>query len=847
MILPALISNGSKDLKVNVMLDPCSTSSYITEAAASELELKGQPLNLTITGMGGTEIQKASRRFDLSVTNLDSIFKAPLQAHVLDDIASDTPAIQWSRLKERWPHLCDVPFANVSRRRRVDVMIGSDHPIFHMVLKEVPGAKPNDPIGRLTNLGWVCFGPTLIENFRRDSRSYFSRTYRSQVVDQRRPSDDAIRKFWELDAIGIKDETTSPAMTAEEKAAVEKVSESLQSKDGRYEIGIPWKEGEPKFRDNYEVAFARLESQERSLRKKGTEVMEAYNQIFEDYERKGYIREVPKSEAKEQWLLPHFPVFRPDKETTKVRTVFDAAMKHEGKSLNSAIRPGPKLQREIVDILIRFRKAPIALTADISEMFLQVSLREQDRPYHRFLWRNYDSTQEPKVYEFQRLLFGNAASPFCAQYTLHSHAQTHAREYPAAAESVDHSMYVDDLLDSCEMVPDAQNLQLQLSELLALAGFKLRKWASNDDEVLRNVPEEDRLSTFEINSQETPSTKTLGVLWDAKADAFSFQVKQPDANELPTKRNVLSTIAALYDPLQFLSPFVLRAKVLMQEIWTAGIDWDDVLPDELRKQWEKWLSELPLLSKVVIPRCLRKAHPEKIELHLFSDASKAAYATVAYLVCHYRDHSISSCLVASKCRVAPVKTMTIPRLELMGAILSVHLAQTILKVLTVDRALFWTDSENVWHWVRNQSREFKPFVANRIGEIQRSTNPDQWYHVPGTLNPADLASRGIDLKGKSQDEKNQGIWFNGPDFLWQEYSMWPEQPNDLPEVEESDKEVKRSKANVNAVSTKEVKIPDSIQQLVHRPSCLYKLQKAVAWLLRFKRYLLFRSRKHPQS
>ncbi len=822
MVLPALISNGKKDLKVKVMLDPCSTSSYITEAAASELELKGQPLSLTIAGTGGTEIQKQSRRVDLSVINLDGIFTAPLQAHVLDDIANDTPAIQWSELKERWPHLRDVPFANVSRRRRIDVMVGSDHPIFHMVLKEVPGAKPNDPIGRLTNLGWVCFGPTLLENFRRDSRSYFSRTYRSHVIDQRQPPDDAIRKFWELDAIGIKEET-SPAMTAEEKAAVEKVSESLKFKDGRYEIGILWKDGEPKLADNYEVAFKRLESQERSLRKKGTDVMKAYNQIFEDYERKGYIREVPKSEAREQWLLPHFPVFRPDKETTKVRTVFDAAMKHEGKSLNSAIRPGPKLQREIVDILIRFRKAPVALTADISEMFLQVGLREQDRPYHRFLWRNCDSTQAPKVYEFQRLLFGNAASPFCAQYTLHTHAQTHAQEYPAAAESVDNSMYVDDLLDSCETVPDAHSLQLQLSELLALAGFKLRKWASNDDEVLQDIPKKDRPSSFEIDNQETSSTKTLGVSWNAKTDVFTFQVKQPDPNEAPTKRNVLSTIASLYDPLQFLSPFVLRAKVLLQEIWTAGIDWDDVLPEELRKKWERWLSELPHLSKVEIPRCLRKANPEKIELHLFSDASNAAYATVAYLVCHYTDYPISSCLIASKCRVAPVKTMTIPRLELMGAILSVRLAQTILKVLTVDRVLFWTDSENVWHWVRNQSREFKPFVANRIGEIQRSTNPDQWYHVPGAMNPADLATRGLSAEQLSSCQ----FWMEGPKFLKDNVATWPATPKDrdLPLTSECER-----RATTRAHVTKDCESP-SID--LHRFSNMERLLNVTGWVKRF--------------
>ena len=112
--------------------------------------------------------------------------------------------------------------------------------------------------------------------------------------------------------------------------------------------------------------------------------MKAYHKILKEYEKKGYIHEVPKSDVKEQWFLPHFPVLRPDKETTKVRTVFDAAMKHNGKSLNSAIRPGPKLQREIVDVLIRFRKAPIALTTDITKMFLQVSLHKQDRPYHRF-------------------------------------------------------------------------------------------------------------------------------------------------------------------------------------------------------------------------------------------------------------------------------------------------------------------------------------------------------------------------------------------------------------------------------------------------------------------------------
>ena len=132
--------------------------------------------------------------------------------------------------------------------------------------------------------------------------------------------------------------------------------------------------------------------------------MKAYSEIFKDYERKGYIQKVPKSQVEKQWFLPHFPVVKEDRITTKVRVVFDAAVKYEGKSLNDAIWPGPKLQRDLVDVLTRFRRAPVALSVDISEMFLQVELQNKDRPYHRFLWRNFDTSREPDTYEFQRLL-----------------------------------------------------------------------------------------------------------------------------------------------------------------------------------------------------------------------------------------------------------------------------------------------------------------------------------------------------------------------------------------------------------------------------------------------------------
>ena len=210
----------------------------------------------------------------------------------------------------------------------------------------------------------------------------------------------------------------------------------------------------------------------------------------------------------------------------------------------------------------------------------------------------------------------------------------------------------------------------------------------------------------------------------------------------------------------------------MQEIWMAGVDWDDVLPEDLKSKWEKWVAELPQLSNVAVPRCLRQANPENIELHVFSDASNDAFASVAYLVCRYLDSNPSSRLIASKCRVSPVKAMTIPPLELMGAVLSSRLAQNIHKVITVDRTIFWTDSENVWYWVRNQSREVKPFVANRVGEIQRTTSPEQWRHVPGTINPADLPARGLSATALAESK----VWLEGPAFLKDDESTWPAAP-----------------------------------------------------------------------
>ena len=285
---------------------------------------------------------------------------------------------------------------------------------------------------------------------------------------------------------------------------------------------------------------------------------------------------------------------------------------------------------------------------------------------------------------------------------------------------------------------------------------------------------------------------------------------------------MLSKIAIIFDPLQLLAPFTVRAKVIMQEILMAGVGWDELLPDELCAKWKAWIGDLKNLSFFQVPRCLRLTNPTNSQLHVFSDASKGAYSAVAYLLCKYEDTDPTCRLIASKNRVSRIKAVTIPRLKLMGAVLSARLATAILKILTVD-------ATNVLFWVHNRSRTFKPFVANQVGEIQRLTNPEECQHVPGDKNLADLPTRGITA---SQLNSNK-TWKEGPEFLLTDESTWPQKPSVVDPKTQSVDEEKRKVTHITEASNSHqaaVKLLDP-----GKYARLRTLLRVTAWIQRFVR------------
>ena len=258
---------------------------------------------------------------------------------------------------------------------------------------------------------------------------------------------------------------------------------------------------------------------------------------MEANEAKGYVRKLKAGEIDDgpSWYVPHFPVVREDKETTKVRIVYDPAARYGGVSLNDTMLPGRKLQQDVFDVVLRFRSNPVVLVADLTEMFSQVTMAKQDRRYHRFLWRGIDLSRPPEVYEAMKLMFGDRASPYLAQYVVRQHAEDNRDDYPLAVAIILSQMYMDDIMTSLETDDEAIKARDQLRELLGKAGFKIRRWCSNRPEVLRDVPVEDCVANVNIEGSEVPCMKALGVQWNAETDMFTFKLTPRRMFSIPSE------------------------------------------------------------------------------------------------------------------------------------------------------------------------------------------------------------------------------------------------------------------------------------------------------------------------
>ncbi|XP_017797536.1 PREDICTED: uncharacterized protein LOC108578672 [Habropoda laboriosa] len=448
-------------------------------------------------------------------------------------------------------------------------------------------------------------------------------------------------------------------------------------------------------------------------------------------------------------------------------------------------------------------------------MYRQFLVRPEDRTYQRILWR--DEQGIVQTYELNVITFGLSSATFLAIRCVHQLADDECNAYPVAAAILKRDLYVDDLLTGANTMEEAKHVQTQIGELLQRGGLNIRRWASNEPALLKRLSE-DQIHLKILGDDTT--MKALGVSWDARNDAIRYSVEIP-VNDKVSKRTILSTIAKIFDPLGLLGPVTIIAKILMQRLWQLKIDWDESLPTSLHTEWITYAAQLQELNNTEFSRCVTRRNYQRFELHGFCDSSERAYGACLYARTIDEAGRIENHLLCAKSRVAPLKTITLARLELCGAALLASLYASIRRAISVKihDTFLWTDSTIVLNWINAQPCMLKTFVANRMADIQGKIEKNAWRHIKSEDNPADLISRGI---MPAQFVRN-ALWRHGPDWIATDQAKWTVSrytvSNEIPETR-----------RVTCLANSTVRS----DEILTRYSCIKKLTRIVAYCLRFR-------------
>ena len=778
--------HNGKQLDVNALLDDgCSTAAMVSQQAAGLLALAGPTSWTNTEGVGGVVTEFRTITAIVEIRSKTTGVRKQVPAQVMTTPAGSYVPVNWKPYLKDYPHLKQVEVLPPVPNGRVDVLLGSRCPALMASLREVVGG-PQEPVARLTPLGWTVTGPTTPAAAWVEDReavpllpslfigagletqgSVACLTQREDKFSVRQvPSDKQLVQLVQR-MLEVEDPGELEVLSPKEEYIIKKLRASLRFVEGKYEVACTWRPGAERPPLNEGIARGRLLNLEKSKAFKDPAIRAAYGKVFSDWEGKKIVQRVPLQSDEVKHLLPHFPILK-ESETTPVRPVMGCDV-----ALNRFLLPGPNLLNEVVGVLLRFRSGRFTIAGDIKQMFLNIRLLEEDRPFHCFLWKGEED--EPFVYQFQRHVFGNAGSPCVAVFVLKEHARKYQDRYPKAVDTLLHSTLIDDVLDAADTEEEAGVWLMQIREIITEAGMTLAKIHSNAPKLLEDLPREAvaagalDLSASAL-SANLSNLKTLGLAYDPVGDEFFFRMDRPHEKNW-TKRKVLKLFPRLFDPLGLLLPFTIKARIYFSLIARGKYAWDEELP--LSEEWEEWLRQLAELEGVRVRRNVRPLVQGKATLHVFADASKDAYAAVAYLSVEAVGKT-EVALVFAKAHVAPAKTLTIPRMELLAALLAVKVRQVALYHLKhpVHQVMHWSDSLTVLFWLNDDSQRFQAFVYNKLNKIRQSTCPEEWRWVPTEQNPADWATR-----GKSPTALvPSSLWLRGPPFLREAKECWPPTP-----------------------------------------------------------------------
>ncbi|XP_076546700.1 uncharacterized protein LOC143305767 [Osmia lignaria lignaria] len=691
----------------------------------------------------------ASSSINITFSSIHSDFKKDLTCLAVPRIADSVPEEVFPRELIKIPANLRLADPEFHIPRPVDILIGSGATLSLLSIGQIKLSRDDsDLFLQKTRLGWVIVGGAG-DNAEKQAVSCALLELKEQIA-----------KFWLIENI----DTETTGLSEEALCETHYRENTTRDASGRYIVRLPFRTGDRDFGDSRRSAFRRFNALQRKLN--ANAVLKAeYTKVMQEYITLGHMSRAD-DETVAGYYMPHHAVIKTTSATTKVRVVFDASAKSETNiSLNDRLMIGPTIQDKLFEHLVRFRTHAYVLTADIEKMYRQILVHPQDRKYQRIFWYHEDRV---KTYEMNTVTFGVSSAPYLAIRTIQQLADDERTDFPYASEILKRDLYVDDLLTGANSLEEILRIRDEIIELLKRGGFNIRQWASNHNHALDNINE--KILGTDCVTDDSTVKKTLGLGWNAREDKLVYSVKSFELPAKFTKRVILSEIAKIFDPLGLLGPVILAAKVFMQECWKAKLEWDESVPQALCSSWTAFSSQLHFVNNLTVDRRLILKNASNIQIHGFCDASKVGYGACIYLrSCDQDGHTLVR-LSCAKSRVAPLKEMTMPRLELCGALTLARLYRETRSAIDIpiNRVTFWTDSTIVLQWLRKSPSVLRLFESNRVAEIQKTVEAE-WRHVRTKDNPADALSRGQYPAAFCQNNS----WFEGPNWLRGREDSWP--------------------------------------------------------------------------
>ncbi|UYV74213.1 hypothetical protein LAZ67_11002500, partial [Cordylochernes scorpioides] len=783
---------------VRALLDTGSQRSYILSKTAQDLGLSpiGQE-SLKHVVFGGHTSESVHQEYRVNLGHASGNFK--MVAKLLDQqkICGSLPRLSrgpWLKeLKARRIWVPDIGKDDME----IEILLGCD--VLGSIFMMKSCVLSNGLTASQTRFGW-----TLMGECQQGSDVSLAHHVTTMTI-----SESSITNLWNLDVLGIMDPIEVKQRDQRDALARRHFLKTVQhSVSGRYVVSLPWTVEKAKIADNREVAMKRLEQTTKKLI--SLNLYEDYDDIFRGWLDDGIIEKVPAEQHDaEAFYLPHRPVVKLSSGTTPIRPVFDASSKvYRSPSLNDCLEKGPNLIEMIPNLLLRFRNGKFGVVADIKKAFLQIEVNERDRDYLRFLWYSQNG-EKTEVFRHRRVVFGVNCSPFILGAVIEYHLSNVRPEHKPLAQRLQKSFYVDNLVTSVNSFEELQDLKLTATSIMDNARLELSRWEHSLDVASDTYP-------FE----RAEISKVLGICWDKREDCLSCEIPVAIPPKI-TKRSILSCLAQIYDPIGFLSPILIKPKILLQKAWTLKLAWDDELDRHYKDELSLWFDDLQLHKGVAIPRNFNPLMvPQKDwKIHTFVDASSEAYAAVVFLRTRVGD-KVEVHMMAAKSRVAPLKRPTIPRLELLACVVGARLNKMIFEALELKdiKNVFWSDATTALAWIKRDD-QWGTFVGNRVKEICRLSDPVNWRYVPSECNPADLPSRGCSLSRLIQSR-----WWEGPSWLKLSEEFWPSRYKDL-----NEKEICAERKKIAVVTT--VKSTDHWYMKYF--SSFIKIVRMMAWIRRF--------------